>query len=144
MDVRQIVEAFDARAARYRTDDWHKRYAEQLVAVALIGPGDFVLDAGSGTGFAALAIARRVGPAGRVTGVDISPGMLREARSVANAAGVVNVEYLEADACDLQHLAEGTFDAVVCSAGLLYMPVPKPYENGADCSNLVVMSPSRR
>ena len=125
MDPHQVADIFNARAERYVNDDWHRRYAEQLVRVTPLRPGDRVLDAGTGTGFAAYAIARRVGPTGHVLGVDLSPAMLEQARSVRDAALLTNVEWLEADVTDLCHLAASTFDAVVCSAGLLYMPVAK-------------------
>jgi ubiquinone/menaquinone biosynthesis C-methylase UbiE len=124
-DARQIAEFFDARASRYSTDEWHRRYAEQFVAVVPVRPGDVVLDAGTGTGFCARAIARRIGPSGRVIGVDLSARMLEQARSQASEANLRNIEYIEADACDLQNLSTGAFDAVLCSAGLLYMPVAK-------------------
>jgi SAM-dependent methyltransferase len=124
-DPRQVVEIFNARAARYVTDDWHRRYAEQLVAVTPLRDGERVLDAGTGTGFAARAIARRVGPAGHVLAVDISPKMLEQARIVIDAAGLGNVDFLEADVSDLANIPGRSFDAVVCSAGLLYMPVEK-------------------
>jgi ubiquinone/menaquinone biosynthesis C-methylase UbiE len=123
MDLQQIVDIFDARAERYATDDWHRRYAEQLVAVTPLRLGDRVLDAGTGTGFAACAIGRRVGSPGRVLGVDISPKMLDQARRLVDTEGLTNVDFLEGDASDVRHLDASTFDAVVCSAGLLYMPV---------------------
>lgn len=123
MNPREVADVFNARAARYTGDDWHRRYAEHLVKVTPLRRGDRVLDAGTGTGFAACAIARRVGPTGRVLGVDVSRGMLRQARRVLDEGKVANVELLEADATDLRDLAASSFDAVVCSAGLLYMPV---------------------
>jgi len=125
MDNREIAESFNKRAERYVHDDWHVRYARQLVAVTPLKPGDRVLDAGTGTGFAACAIAQRVGPTGDVLGVDLSPGMLAQARRAVDAAQLANVELLEADVTDLRDVAASTFDAVVCSAGLLYMPVAK-------------------
>lgn len=125
MDPHEVADIFNARAERYVNDDWHRRYAEQLVAVTPLRHGDRVLDAGTGTGFAACAIARRVGPTGHVQAVDISPGMLAQARIVIGAAELGNVDCLEADVSDLRDLAASTLDAVVCSAGLLYMPVAK-------------------
>lgn len=124
-DQRQIADAFNARAERYVHDDWHQRYADQLVAVTPFRLGDRVLDAGTGTGFAARAIAKRVGPTGYVLGVDLSGGMLQQARRIVDAEKLANIELLEADVTDLHHVAASTFDAVVCSAGLLYMPVAK-------------------
>jgi ubiquinone/menaquinone biosynthesis C-methylase UbiE len=125
IDPHQIADIFNARAERYVNDDWHRRYAEQLVAVTPLRDGDRVLDAGTGTGFAACAIARRIGPTGHVLAVDVSPRMLEQARIVIEAAQLENVDCLEADASDLRGLAASTLDAVVCSAGLLYMPVAK-------------------
>jgi SAM-dependent methyltransferase len=82
-----------------------------------------VLDAGTGTGFAAIPAARRVGPTGRVVGVDISAGMLDHARTAVRESGTRNIELLQADATDLRQFASSIFDAVICSAALHYMPV---------------------
>lgn len=82
-----------------------------------------MLDAGVGTGFAAIAAAKKAGPNGRVIGVDISPGMLRQARAAVEAEQLRNVELLQADACDLRELPSDAFDAIICAAALLYMPV---------------------
>lgn len=123
MNPQDAAAVFDARAERYSGDNWHRRYAEALVAVTPLRSGDRVLDAATGTGFGACAIARQVGPAGHVLGVDVSRGMLQQARRLIDEARLTNVELLEADATDLRALAASTFDAVVCAAGLLYMPV---------------------
>ena len=125
MNSHDIADIFNTRAERYVNDGWHQRYANQLVCVTPLRPGDRVLDAGTGTGFAACAIARRVGTTGHVLGVDLSRGMLEQARRVIDAAQLANVELLEADATDLRELPASSFDAVVCAAGLLYMPVAK-------------------
>lgn len=58
-------------------------------------PGEQVLDLGSGAGIDALIAARRVGPGGRVIGVDMTPEMLSKARANAAAAGLDNVEFRE-------------------------------------------------
>lgn len=59
-DEHEIVATdFDIRAANYSRNQWHRVYAERLVAHASIAIGDRVLDAGVGTGFAALAAAER-------------------------------------------------------------------------------------
>jgi ubiquinone/menaquinone biosynthesis C-methylase UbiE len=92
MDPAEIGRIFDARAPRYVRDDWHRRYAEQFVAAVPVRSGDLVLDAGTGTGFAACAIARRVGPTGRVLAVDLSEGMLAHAREFLAHQRIENVE----------------------------------------------------
>jgi ubiquinone/menaquinone biosynthesis C-methylase UbiE len=110
------VTPFDKRAAAYDRDAWHVRYAERLVALAAPTEGMRVLDAATGTGHAAIAAART---AGHVVGVDISGGMLERAR----AAGGTAIELVQADAAALPGFADSSFDLVLCSAGLLYLPV---------------------
>jgi SAM-dependent methyltransferase len=61
--------------------------------VADLRPGETVLDLGSGGGADVLLSARRVGPAGRVYGLDMTDEMLDLAGRNAAAAGAVNVEF---------------------------------------------------
>jgi ubiquinone/menaquinone biosynthesis C-methylase UbiE len=124
-DYLMVAASFNERSKNYGKNVWHRQYAERLVELTPISPGDFVLDAGTGTGFAALAIAKRVGPSGRVLGVDVSPGMLEEAQIALSTAFVQNIELSKADATDLNQHASSTFDVVVCAASLLYMSVSK-------------------
>ena len=105
---RPVAAAFDERAGTYARHQWHRRYAELLVDQASLRTGQHVLDAGVGTGFAAVAIARAVGPGGRVVGVDVSRGMLDQARRTLNAAGLGWVELFERDATDLHDARDGT------------------------------------
>src|SRR6266704_1174500 len=64
------------------------------VAVADLRPGEAVLDLGSGGGIDVLLSARRVGPAGKAYGLDMTTEMLDLARASAQAAGAGNVEFL--------------------------------------------------
>jgi SAM-dependent methyltransferase len=63
------------------------------LALAAIRPGMTVLDLGSGAGFDAFLAAERVGPGGRVIGVDMTEEMLVLARRNAAARGAANVEF---------------------------------------------------
>lgn len=63
-------------------------------AVADLQPGDTVLDLGSGGGIDVLLSAKRVGPQGKVYGVDMTPEMLELARRNAIEANISNVEFL--------------------------------------------------
>ena len=63
------------------------------VAIASLKEGDIVLDLGSGAGFDAFLAAKRVGKAGHVIGVDMTPEMLDRARANAKKTGHENVEF---------------------------------------------------
>lgn len=63
------------------------------LALAAIEPGMTVLDLGSGAGFDALLAWKRVGPSGRVIGVDMTDEMLERARQNAANLGATNVEF---------------------------------------------------
>jgi arsenite methyltransferase len=66
-------------------------------ALAQITPGETVLDLGSGGGIDVLLSARRVGPTGKVYGLDMTDEMLALARANQAKAGVTNVEFLKGD-----------------------------------------------
>jgi arsenite methyltransferase len=68
---------------------------------AQISAGAIVLDLGCGAGLDSLIAAQRVGPQGRVIGIDFSEAMLLRAKEAAGEAGVENVEFHEAGAEDL-------------------------------------------
>lgn len=67
------------------------------VALAALKPGETVLDLGSGAGFDAFLAAKRVGPEGRVLGVDMTPEMIERASSLARKHGYGNVEFRQGD-----------------------------------------------
>jgi arsenite methyltransferase len=64
-------------------------------AVAELREGETVLDLGSGAGADVLISARRVGPAGRAIGLDMTDEMLALARANAAAAGATNAEFVK-------------------------------------------------
>src|SRR5205807_5365562 len=66
-------------------------------ALAQLHPGETVLDLGSGGGIDVLLSARRVGPAGRAYGLDMTDDMLALARENQRKAGVENVEFLKGE-----------------------------------------------
>ncbi len=67
------------------------------VALADLRPGETVLDLGSGGGIDVLLSAKRVGPSGRVYGLDMTDEMLALARENQRRAGATNVEFLKGD-----------------------------------------------
>jgi arsenite methyltransferase len=64
-------------------------------ALAALEPGQVVLDLGSGGGIDVLLSARRVGPTGKVYGLDLTDDMLALARENQRQAGATNVEFLK-------------------------------------------------
>ncbi len=66
-------------------------------ALAELREGETVLDLGSGGGIDVLLSARRVGPAGKAYGLDLTDEMLALARENQRRAGVANVEFLKGD-----------------------------------------------
>jgi len=87
---------------------------------AVLEPGQRVLDIATGIGEPALTAARRVGPQGHVTGIDLSPAMLEFANRRARESGLDNVDFrvMDADALDFE---TATFDAVLCRWGLMFV-----------------------
>lgn len=88
-----------------------------------ITQGMRVLEIGSGAGDVALTLAERVGPTGRVVGVDVNATILDTARQRAADAGTRNVEFIAGDARTLDF--PGKFDAIVGRFVLMYMAEPR-------------------
>jgi arsenite methyltransferase len=63
------------------------------MAIAELRPGMVVVDLGSGGGIDAFLASKRVGPSGKVFGVDATPEMIFRARKTAKDNGFVNVEF---------------------------------------------------
>jgi len=95
--------------------------SDRMIALAEIGPGSRVLDIATGIGEPALTAARKVAPNGIVIATDIARGMLEGARERAEAEGIRNVIFREADAETLQ-IPERDFDAVLARWGLMFLP----------------------
>jgi SAM-dependent methyltransferase len=66
-------------------------------ALAQLNPGETVLDLGSGGGMDGLLSAKRVGPSGKVYGLDMTDEMLELARENQRKAGIQNVEFLKGE-----------------------------------------------
>lgn len=81
-------------------------------ALTKLREGETVLDLGSGAGIDVLLSARRVGPEGKVYGVDMTDEMLEEARENAREAGAENVEFRKGEIEDLP-LPDASVDVVI-------------------------------
>jgi len=93
--------------------------AEAFVNRLPVKPGERVLDVACGTGNTALPLARR---GAIVTGVDIAPNLLVQARERAAAEGM-SIGFDEGDAEQLPY-ADGSFDVVISMFGAMFAPRP--------------------
>jgi arsenite methyltransferase len=81
-------------------------------ALAQLNPGEIVLDLGSGGGIDVLLSAKRVGPAGKAYGLDMTDEMLVLARENRRKAGVENAEFLKGE---IEHipLPDNSVDVII-------------------------------
>lgn len=98
-----------------------RHFAPFLLRAAHIAPGMRVLDIAAGTGLAAEAAVSIVGPTGHVTAADVSPAMAERARERLGHAKNASVAVEDGQALSF---SDCTFDAVVCSFGLMFFPDP--------------------
>ena len=117
LDEPQVRAMFDRIARVYdrmnsvMTAGMHHGWRERAADLARLTPGSRALDVATGTGDLAIALARRVGGAGRVTGVDFSEQMLARARNKAPG-----IEFVQANALELPW-DSGSFDAATVGFG---------------------------
>jgi arsenite methyltransferase len=93
-------------------------------AVADLREGEVVLDLGSGGGIDVLLSAKRVGPTGRVYGLDMTDEMLELARANARKAEATNVEFVKGYIEDIP-MADASVDVVVSNC-VINLSTDKP------------------
>lgn len=114
---------YDAAADRY--DDmalgfWARSGERTIDRLGLL-PGMSVLDVASGSGASAVPAARRVGPTGRVVGVDLSTRLLELGREKAVRSGLTQLEFVEGDMTGTG-FPDAEFDRVLCVFGISFAP----------------------
>ena len=95
---------------------WRKKAVKEIVGGS--GAPLRILDMACGTGDFAMAIARDAVPGSRITGADISEGMLAEGRKKVGAAGLCDMTSLEAGDCEHLDFPDGSFDRVSIAFGI--------------------------
>ncbi len=90
-------------------------------AIGTLRPGETVLDLGSGGGIDCFIASRKVGPQGRVIGVDMTPEMIDRARTAAAKGSYRNVEFRLGEIESLP-VADGTVDAVISNCVINLSP----------------------
>ena len=90
-------------------------------AVAGLGPGETVLDLGSGAGFDCFLAAGKVGSTGHVIGVDMTDAMLEKALANAAKAGLSNVEFRKGE-IEALPVEDASVDVVISNCVLNLVP----------------------
>lgn len=118
----KIRETFDAASAGYDRPAlrFFAHAASQLADRMALAGDEHILDVACGTGTVSLACAERLGK-GRVTGVDLSEGMLEKARAKAAARRLDNLSFRCADLESMDFGADA-FDAASCGFGVFFLP----------------------
>lgn len=121
--LQHITDTYDERSGEHDNSKWHRKTALRLVKDMPPDLGDSVLDIATGTGTIAFKVASLVGPNGKVTGVDISKGMLSEANKKLSASGLDNLEFVLADAEHLE-FPDNSFDRIYCASAFFCILEP--------------------
>ena len=126
---KQEVATHFNRRINYDSSDLAFRRALDLVELVALQKGQNILDIATGTGIVAIAVAEIVGDAGKVIGVDIADVLLDQARQKVKAAGLKNIELVEADA-EYLDFPENSFDTIFCSSAIvLFNDIPTVLRN---------------
>jgi ubiquinone/menaquinone biosynthesis C-methylase UbiE len=117
-EMEKMVPTYDSYM-RKMTFGRERTLREMTVSLAQVKPGDCVLEVGSGTGTLTLAAKRQAGPAGKVFGIDIIPGMIELSQRKAAQANV-DVTFQLGSIDDIPFPAN-QFDVVMCSFMIFHM-----------------------
>lgn len=102
---------------------WQRASEEVLDRIGL-KPGMSCLDVGAGPGAVMRLLADRVGPEGRVTGIEIDGALGAQALADLRAQGGAGFEFVTADVRELDQVPGGPFDLTYCRLFLMHMPDP--------------------
>jgi ubiquinone/menaquinone biosynthesis C-methylase UbiE len=108
---------------------------QRTVTLAHVQLGEAVLDVGCGTGTLALEVARRVGRAGRVVGID--PGAAQLARARAKAARRHTPIEFQSGVIEQLPFPDQTFDVVFSTLMIHHLPVPRKRQGLAEIARVL-------
>ena len=117
----QVIEFYNSRTTYdYEEGTRHPLEANLLLESVPIQKGQKILDVATGTGLVAIPAAQKVGSEGYVIGIDMSPGMLHQARLKIEAASLQNIELIEADAESI-NFSDSSFDVIFCCSAIVFL-----------------------
>ena len=127
--VQSAKRLYDRRGPTY-DDSWHPSFAANIVKFSKIQPGQRVLDLACGTGLVTFFASEAVGVTGEVWGVDVSSGMLAEAKAKKERESdkYSNVHFYQHDITSLEgipKIREESFDFIICACALVLLKDPK-------------------
>lgn len=118
----QTVAAFNRVAPEYDASGvgCFAYFGQRLVEKLGVNPGQSVLDVATGRGAALFAAAERVGPDGKVCGIDLAEAMVAATHQESARRGLA----MQVSVMDAEHLTflDATFDRVLCGFGLTFFP----------------------
>lgn len=112
---------YDLTAKLYRVLGFREgRYRRRAIDALALEPGDTVVDVACGTGLNFPRIEERIGPGGRLIGVDVTDAMLEQARERADREGWENVELVLSDAAE--YAFPSGVDGILSTCALTLVP----------------------
>ncbi len=116
-----IRNTFDTVSQQYGKDNlrFFQNAAAHLPALLQLRGDEQLLDVATGTGLASTLLASHL-PRGRVTGIDLSQGMLDQAQQRAEQLGLKNLELLQMDMTQMT-LPDAHFDVANASFGIFFV-----------------------
>lgn len=118
-----ILKTFNKIASEYGSDGpgFFSHCGRRLVELSKIAEGMTTLDVATGRGAVLMPMLDKVGSSGRVTGVDLSDGMIRETSAAIKKLSLKNVELHQMEAGKL-NFPDDHFDEVLCGFAIFLFP----------------------
>ena len=116
----RIINFFNSRNSYDFEGRGHPENAKRLLDFVPVQPNQTILDLASGTGLVAIPVAKLLKNEGSVIGVDISQGMLVQAKAKIRTEGIQNLELIESDV-ELIDFNNEQFDTIFCCSGLVFI-----------------------
>jgi len=112
----KVSSGFDGSGPRF-----FSYFGQRLVEFSGVKEGDKVLDVAAGKGASLFVAANKVGVNGKVLGIDIAEGMVKETNLQIEKRGIKNAEIMVMDAENLDFSGK-TFDHILCGFAVFFFP----------------------